>query len=130
MADISIQDAYQQVLGRTPSQQEIDYWTSQFGPSVDTTELSTFSVAAQPERAAAPTTNQKIREMYLAVLGREPDASGLEYFSNRFGNTIESDELDIFKGMTIQEQTANAARNAAVTAGTTGTTGTAGTTGS
>ena len=122
---MSITQAYQQVLGRTPSQQEIDYWTTQFGPDVDATELSTFSVAAQPERAAAPSTYPKIREMYLSVLGREPDAAGLKYFYDRFGDTVESDELDIFKGMTIQEQTANAARNAAVTAGTTtGTTGT------
>jgi len=121
---MTIEQAYQQVLGRTPSASEIAYWKTQFGDSVDAGELSNFSVAAQPERAAAPTTNQKIREMYLAVLGREPDASGLEYFSKRFGNTIESDELDIFKGMTIQEQTANAARNAAVTAGTGTTTGT------
>jgi hypothetical protein len=128
MADISIQTAYQQVLGRTPSQQEIDYWTTQFGPSVDTTELSTFSVAAQPERAAAPSTYPKIREMYLSVLGREPDAAGLKYFYDRFGDEVSGTELDIFKGMTIQEQTANAARNAAVTAGTTNTGTTTGTT--
>ena len=116
---MTIQQAYQQVLGRTPNAEEIAYWQKQFGNSVDATELSTFSVAAQPERAAAPSTYPKIREMYLSVLGREPDAAGLKYFYDRFGDTVESDELDIFKGMTIQEQTANAARNAAVTAGTT-----------
>jgi hypothetical protein len=116
---MTIEQAYQQVLGRTPSASEIAYWKTQFGNSVDATELSTFSVAAQPERAAAPTTYPKIREMYLSVLGREPDASGLEYFYKKFGDTVESNELDIFKEMTIQEQTANAARNAGTTAGTT-----------
>lgn len=123
---MSIAQAYQQVLGRTPSQQEIDYWTSQFGPSVDATELSTFSVAAQPERAAVPTTNNAIRQMYLSVLGREPDASGLQYFSDRFGADVDASELGIFRGMSTQEINANAARNAAVTAGTGTTSATTG----
>jgi hypothetical protein len=116
---MTIEQAYQQVLGRTPSASEIAYWKTQFGDSVDAGELSTFSVAAQPERAAAPTTYPKIREMYLSVLGREPDAAGLKYFYDRFGDEVSGTELDIFKGMTIQEQTANAARNAGTTAGTT-----------
>ena len=123
---MNITQAYQQVLGRTPSQQEIDYWTSQFGPDVDATELSTFSVAAQPERAAVPTTNNAVRQMYLSVLGREPDASGLKYFSDRFGTDVDTGELDIFKGMSTQEINANAARNVGTT--TTGTTRTGTTT--
>jgi len=119
---ISVTQAYQQVLGRTPNAQEIEYWKTQFGNSLDATELSTFSVAAQPERAAAPTTNDAVRQMYLSVLGREPDASGLKYFSDRFGADVDASELGIFRGMSTQEINANAARNAAVTAGTTGTT--------
>jgi hypothetical protein len=123
--EMSIAAAYERVLGRAPSASEIAYWTSQFGPGVDATELSTFSVAAQPERAAAPTTNNAIRQMYLSVLGREPDASGLKYFSDRFGDSVETSELDIFKGMSSQELAANAARNADTTTRTgTTTTGT------
>ena len=125
---MTIQQAYQQVLGRTPNAEEITYWKSQFGDSVDATELSTFSVAAQPERAAVPTTNNAIRQMYLSVLGREPDAAGLQYFANRFGTDVDTGELDIFKGMSTQEINANAARNAAVTAGTGTTTSLTGTT--
>ena len=121
--EISIAAAFDRVLGRPPTAADLAYWKTQYGDSVDATELSDFSVAAQKELAAASTTNdakyQNIRQMYLAVLGREPDASGLKYFYDLFGDKIESGELDIFKGMTIQEQTANAARNAAVTAGTT-----------
>jgi hypothetical protein len=122
---MSIADAYQRVLGRAPSASEIAYWTSQFGSDVDPTELSTFSVAAQPERAAAPTTNDAIRQMYLSVLGREPDASGLQYFADRFGTDVDASELGIFKGMATQEINANAARNAGTTTRTgTTTTGT------
>ena len=120
---MSIADAYRRVLGREPSASEVTYWQSQFGSDVDPTELSTFSVAAQPERAAAPTTNNAIRQMYLSVLGREPDASGLQYFADRFGTDVDADELGIFKGMATQEINANAARNAGTTTRTT-TTGT------
>ena len=116
---MSIADAYQRVLGRAPSASEVTYWQSQFGSDVDPTELSTFSVAAQPERAAAPTTNNAIRQMYLSVLGREPDASGLQYFADRFGTDVDADELGIFKGMATQEINANAARNAGTTTRTT-----------
>jgi len=121
---MSIADAYQRVLGRAPSASEIAYWTSQFGSDVDPTELSTFSVAAQPERAAAPTTNDAIRQMYLSVLGREPDASGLQYFADRFGTEVDASELGIFRGMATQEINANAARNAGTTTGTGTTAGT------
>ena len=120
---MSIADAYQRVLGRAPSASEVTYWQSQFGSDVDPTELSTFSVAAQPERAAAPTTNSAIRQMYLSVLGREPDASGLQYFADRFGTDVDANELGIFRGMATQEINANAARNAGTTTRTT-TTGT------
>ena len=57
--------------------------------------------------------------MYLSVLGREPDASGLKYFSDRFGTDVDATELGIFRGMSTQELAANAARNAGTTAGTT-----------
>jgi hypothetical protein len=125
---MSIADAYRRVLGREPSASEVTYWQSQFGSDVDPTELSTFSVAAQPERAAAPTTNNAIRQMYLSVLGREPDASGLQYFADRFGTDVDADELGIFRGMATQEINANAARNAGTTTGTGTTTTRTGTT--
>ena len=118
-AGMSIIQAYQQVLGRTPNAQEIAYWTTQFGPTVDAKELSSFSVAAQPELAAVPTTNNAVRQMYLSVLGREPDATGLKYFSDRFGADVDATELGIFRGMSTQEIAANTARNVETTAGTT-----------
>ena len=117
---MSIADAYNKVLGRVPSADEVKYWESSFGKGVNPVELSTFSVAAQPElKAAAPTNapqNIGIRDMYQQVLGRAPDASGLQYFYGLFGDKIEPGELDIFKGMTTEEQTANAARDAAIKA--------------
>jgi hypothetical protein len=122
MADISIANAYQQVLGRTPSAEEIAYWQSQFGSSVDPVELSNFSVAAQPELKAAAPTNTAIRDMYQQVLGRVPDASGLKYFADRFGTSVDPTELGIFRGMAAEEIAANAARNTGTGTTTTGTT--------
>jgi hypothetical protein len=116
---MSIADVYQQVLGRAPDAAGLKYFSDRFGTSVDPTELSTFSVMAQPELAARPTTNDAVRQMYLSVLGREPDASGLKYFSDRFGADVDASELGIFRGMSTQEINANAARNAGTTAGTT-----------
>ena len=126
---LSIVEAYKRVLGRIPNADEIAYWTNVYGYNVDPTELSNFSVAAQPELAAKPTTNDAVRQMYLSVLGREPDASGLKYFSDRFGTSIDASELGIFRGMSTQEINANAARNAGTTTGTGTTTRTGTTTG-
>ena len=113
MADMSIQSAYERVLGRTPSADEVAYWQSTFGNSVDPVELSTFSVAAQPELAAAAPTNTAVRDMYMQVLGRAPDASGVQYFAERFGTSIDPTELGIFQSMAAEEVAANAARNTA-----------------
>jgi len=118
---MSVADAYRQVLGREPDAAGLKYFSDRFGATVDPTELSTFSVMAQPELAQRPTTNSAIRQMYLSVLGREPDASGLKYFSDRFGNEVDANELGIFRGMSSQELAANAARNTKAT--TTATTG-------
>jgi len=126
---LSIVEAYKRVLGRIPNADEIAYWTNVYGYNVDPTELSNFSVAAQKELAAKPTTNDAVRQMYLSVLGREPDASGLKYFSDLFGTSIDASELGIFKGMATQEINANAARNAGTTTGTGTTTRTGTTTG-
>ena len=122
----AVRQAYLTVLGREPDAAGLKYFSDRFGAEVDPTELSTFSVMAQPELAARPTTNDAIRQMYLSVLGREPDASGLKYFSDRFGTDVDTGELDIFKGMSTQEINANAARNVGTT--TTGTTRTGTTT--
>ena len=117
----AVRQAYLTVLGREPDAAGLEYFSNRFGAEVDPTELSTFSVMAQPELAARPTTNNAIRQMYLSVLGREPDASGLKYFSDRFGADVDASELGIFRGMSTQELAANAARDAGTTTSLTGT---------
>ncbi len=44
-----------------------------------------------------------VKALYLQVLGREGDQAGLDYFADRFGDVIDPDELQIFKGMAQPE---------------------------
>lgn len=51
-APLSVQGAYQQVLGRAGEKAGVDFWTAAYGDSVDSTELADFIKAAGPELAA------------------------------------------------------------------------------
>jgi hypothetical protein len=44
-----------------------------------------------------------VKELYLAVLGREADPGGLQYFTDRFGTSIEPGEAIIFQNMAQAE---------------------------
>ena len=59
------------------------------------------------------TINDAVREMYLNQTGRAADPGGLEYFANRFGTSIEPDELAIFRQMAADEVAGQEARQAA-----------------
>lgn len=48
----TVAELYQQLLGRAPDQGGLDYWTKQFGNSVDPNELAAFTAAAAPELAS------------------------------------------------------------------------------
>jgi hypothetical protein len=51
-ADTVVQ-LYQTILQRTPSQSEIDYWATGWGPTVEASEIKDFQDAAAPEKIAA-----------------------------------------------------------------------------
>ena len=44
-----------------------------------------------------------VKQLYLAVLGREADPGGLQYFTDRFGTSIEPGEAIIFQTMVQAE---------------------------
>ena len=56
--------------------------------------------AADALRARALTA---VKALYLQVLGREGEQTGLDYFADRFGDVIDPDELQIFKNMAQPE---------------------------
>lgn len=50
----SIEDTYQNVLGRAPDAGGLKFWQENFGADVDAGELERFKMAAQPELDARP----------------------------------------------------------------------------
>lgn len=70
-----IENLYTSILGRPSDAGGLDYWSKQFGDTVDATERNTFIQAAKPE--------QQVADMYRNVLGRDPDPGGLQYWTTR-----------------------------------------------
>ena len=61
-------------------------------------QTRTAAAAAQRERALAA-----VKALYLQVLGREGDQTGLDYFADKFGEVVDPDELQIFSDMAQPE---------------------------
>lgn len=52
----------------------------------------------QPQPLQSPQDAPKdVTQLYQQVLGREPELEGFKYWSQRFGDTIEANEIDEFK---------------------------------
>jgi len=65
------------------------------------------AAAAQTKTAAAAAARVRalaaVRALYLQVLGREGEQTGLDYFADKFGEVVDPDELQIFKNMAQPE---------------------------
>ena len=57
-ATMSIDEAYQSILGRAPAPAGREFWTNAFGDTIDRTELAQFLQGAQPELAAISSGTQ------------------------------------------------------------------------
>jgi len=64
-ATITLDEAYQSILGRAPAVGGRTFWTAAFGDTLDQTELAQFLQGAQPELAAisSGTQNEWLRSM-------------------------------------------------------------------
>ena len=113
----TVNDIYQQVLGRPAEPEGLAYWKSVFGDYVDDTELAQFKTAAAPELAqralltgsgntAATTTATtattasptSVTDLYQQVLGRAPESKAVvDEWTRLFGSTIEPAEVEQFK---------------------------------
>jgi len=71
----NIQSAYQDILGRTPDQEGLDYWAQQKQTGMSPEDFRT-SILQSPE--AAQRFERDIRDAYTSRLGREADPEGLE----------------------------------------------------
>jgi hypothetical protein len=65
------------------------------------------AAAAQTKTAAAAAARERalaaVKALYLQVLGREGDQTGLDYFADKFGEVVDPDELQIFSDMAQPE---------------------------
>jgi hypothetical protein len=73
-----VKGMYQDLLGRTPSQAEIDYWVGRLNAGMSTTDVA-YGFAASKEREGL-----RITADYTAFLGRSPSQSEIDYWVNLF----------------------------------------------
>jgi hypothetical protein len=107
----TVQELYQQILGREAEPAGLLYWENQFGGQVDPAEVERFqaaaaselaqrqaeSVAASNAAAAAAAGVPNVEALYQSQLGRASDPGGLAYWSNKFGREIDANELAQFQ---------------------------------
>jgi hypothetical protein len=73
-------------------------------------EYNADPAAVLAQRASANATPNTVTDLYSTVLGRAPDAGGANYWQQQFGDTVDANEMDIFRNSAAPEL---AARNAA-----------------
>jgi hypothetical protein len=93
----TVNDIYQQVLGRSAEPEGLAYWKSVFGNDVDENELAQFKTAAAPELAQRPAVGS-VAELYQQVLGRAPESQAVvDEWTRQFGSTIDANEVAQFR---------------------------------
>ena len=125
----NVEQLYTSILGRAPDTGGAEYWQQRFGDTLDPDEINTFTQAANVEIAnrpaatmsagtgAAPTTagqipppsapapiSAGIQSLYQDILYRAPDAGGAEYWQQRFGDTVDETERNLFMQAAKPEQ--------------------------
>jgi len=75
-ATITLDEAYQSILGRAPAAGGRTFWTNAFGDTLDRTELAQFLQGAQPELAAISSGTQ---DEWLRSMGVPGYATGTNY---------------------------------------------------
>jgi len=72
---------YIATFGRTPSQEEVDYWLDESGLTIEQIAKSFFDQPETQELYPEGSSNEEfVMDMYLNLFDRAPDAAGLEYW--------------------------------------------------
>ena len=114
---VTLNDLYQQVLGRAPDPVGRDFYTREFGPTIEPYEIDQFlsgvagfdvnrvnteAANALKQRAAQGgqglLSTSDIENLYQNYLGRSADPEGLEFYRREFASdgTISQDEINRF----------------------------------
>src|SRR5262249_37157584 len=86
-----VRGLYQDLLGRTPSQSEVDGWVQVLASGVSTTDVA-FGIAASREREG-----QRVTADYQRYLNRTPSAAEVTGWVNAFENGGQTNE-DVVAG--------------------------------
>ena len=119
----NVEQLYTSILGRAPDPGGAEYWQQRFGDTLDPDEINTFTQAAnveianRPAAAAGTTTSGQtpppsipvpisagIQSLYQDILYRDPDAGGAQYWQQRFGDTVDETERNVFMQAAKPEQ--------------------------
>ncbi len=73
-----VRGMYRDLLGRDPSQGEVDFWTGRLNAGVSTSQVA-YGFAASAEREG-----QRVRDNYAAYLGRTPGDAEVQGWVNTF----------------------------------------------
>ena len=99
-SDVLVYELYQAAYARMPDKTGFTYWPNQ----ADTNNLSATSLAqaflTAPEfiqkYGANPTNTAFVTSLYTNVLGRTPDASGLNFWISQANSGASKDSLLVF----------------------------------
>jgi len=91
---------YSAYLNRAPDKGGLEYWNEKFGSTIDADEVAEFRRAATPELVAnknqAKNNKLKVEDLYSTYLDRASDKGGLDYWDEKFGSTIDANEVSEF----------------------------------
>ncbi len=92
--EIFITGFYQAILGRTPNQIEIDYWTHKLSTGEHTGKDIAYGFIYSKEYNQASKSNREfILTLYKAFFQREPSTEEVDYWLIRFGDGMERSTL-------------------------------------
>ena len=81
---VVIDDLYAEVLGRTPDAAGRQYWINRLAAGTPTSQIVASFFASDEYFVQAGGTNRAfVRELYQAILARDPDAGGHDYWTAR-----------------------------------------------
>lgn len=85
-AEISeVDHLYEEVLGRNPDPEGLTYWVKQMSQGAILADVAqAFAQSAEFKRLyGTPSEEQLVQELYEAILGRDADAPGLSYWTEK-----------------------------------------------
>ena len=85
-----VDDLYLATLGRYPDPAGRQYWIEQIRNDMPIREVAARFFSS-PEYVGSMTTEAWVEDLYTEILGRTPDAGGLEYWSDQVRTTSEGD---------------------------------------